>query len=149
MTIPAKALRDFAFPAVAAGQRHLAAAARLSAKDPSGGYHGSLPLDGTRYAHNGRKLSPAPTKAIREMAINAASRSTAMSLTTSSPTSGRSIPPGLHPYQRLPRSGLRVGWIDDSDMLARGYSGSRGSLDGWSTDNRLRADFNTGDWRTP
>ncbi|MCC7748126.1 TonB-dependent receptor plug domain-containing protein, partial [Klebsiella pneumoniae] len=22
------------------------------------GYHGSLPLDGTRYAHNGRKLSP-------------------------------------------------------------------------------------------
>ncbi|MFK9860888.1 TonB-dependent receptor domain-containing protein, partial [Klebsiella pneumoniae] len=26
-----------------------------------------------------------------------------------------------------------------------GYSGSRGSLDGWSTDNRLRADFNTGD----
>ncbi len=33
-------------------------------------------------------------------------------------------------------------------MLARGYSGSRGSrgsLDGWSTDNRLRADFNTGD----
>ncbi|MCV5961400.1 TonB-dependent siderophore receptor, partial [Escherichia coli] len=39
----------------------------------------------------------------------------------------------------------QVGWIDDSDMLARGYSGSRGSLDGWSTDNRLRADFNTGD----
>ncbi|MCS5873259.1 hypothetical protein LN650_12115 [Klebsiella pneumoniae subsp. pneumoniae] len=29
---PRRALRDFAFPAVAAGQRHLAAAARLSAK---------------------------------------------------------------------------------------------------------------------
>ncbi len=75
---------------------------RLSAKDPSGGYHGSLPLDGTRYAHNGRKLSPAPTKAIREMAINAASRSTAMSLTTSSPTSGRSIPPGATPIPTSP-----------------------------------------------
>ncbi len=87
---------------LAAGQRHLAAAARLSAKDPSGGYHGSLPLDGTRYAHNGRKLSPAPTKAIREMAISAASRSTAMSLTTSSPTSGRSIPPGATPIPTSP-----------------------------------------------
>lgn len=71
-------------------------------KDPSGGYHGSLPLDGTRYAHNGRKLSPAPTKAIREMAISAASRSTAMSLTTSSPTSGRSIPPGATPIPTSP-----------------------------------------------
>ncbi len=89
---------------------------------------------------------PAPTKAIREMAINAASRSTAMSLTTSSPTSGRSIPPGATPIPTSPSiRSTEVGWIDDSDMLARGYSGSRGSLDGWSTDNRLRADFNTGD----
>ena len=55
-----------------------------------------------RYAHNGRKLSPAPTKAIREMAISAASRSTAMSLTTSSPTSGRSIPPGATPIPTSP-----------------------------------------------
>ncbi len=45
---------------------------------------------------------PAPTKAIREMAINAASRSTAMSLTTSSPTSGRSIPPGATPIPTSP-----------------------------------------------
>ncbi|MCS5948595.1 hypothetical protein LNP05_20955 [Klebsiella pneumoniae subsp. pneumoniae] len=66
MTIPAKALRDFAFPAVAAGQRHLAAAARLSAKRSFRRLPRLfLPLDGTRYAHNGRKLSPAPTKAIR------------------------------------------------------------------------------------
>jgi iron complex outermembrane receptor protein len=39
----------------------------------------------------------------------------------------------------------QVGWIDGSDSLARGYSGSRGSLDAWSTDNRLRADFTTGE----
>lgn len=39
----------------------------------------------------------------------------------------------------------QVGWIDDSDSLARGYSGSRGSLDARSTDNRLRADFTTGE----
>ena len=45
---------------------------------------------------------PAPTKAIREMAISAASRSTAMSLTTSSPTSGRSIPPGATPIPTSP-----------------------------------------------
>ena len=30
-------------------------------------------------------------------------------------------------------------------MLSRGYSGSRGSLDARSTDNRLRADFMTGE----
>ncbi len=69
-----------------------------------------------------------------------------MSLTTSSPTSGRSIPPGATPHTNVSLDQVyQVGWIDDSDMLARGYSGSRGSLDGWSTDNRLRADFNTGD----
>ena len=39
----------------------------------------------------------------------------------------------------------QAGWIGNSDQLARGYSGSRGSLDGWSTDNQLEADFATGD----
>ncbi len=61
------------------------------------------------------------------MAISAASRSTAaMSLTTSSPTSGPVYSAGSYTHTNVSLDQVyQVGWIDDSDMLARGYSAVR------------------------
>ncbi|MCS5961399.1 hypothetical protein LNP74_28045 [Klebsiella pneumoniae subsp. pneumoniae] len=108
------------FLLLAAGQRHLAAAARLSAKDPSGGYHGSFAAGRHRYAHNGVKALPrrhTKQKAIGDGYKLPPGRSTARNLTTSSPTSGRSIPHPI-PTSSSIRSAGRLR-MDDccSDML--------------------------------
>lgn len=115
-------------------------------KDPSGGYHGSLPLDGTRYAHNGRKLSnhtnegdPGDGYQRREQ-IYSYEFSHQFDDIWSVSSSGSYTHSNVNLDQVY-----QVGWIGDSDTLARGYSGSEGSLDGWSTDNRIKADFNTGE----
>lgn len=115
-------------------------------KDPSGGYHGSLPLDGTRYEHNGRKLSthtnegdPGDGYQRREQIY-----SYAFDHQFSDVWSVYSSGSYTHSDVKLDQV-YQVGWIGDSDMLARGYSGSEGSLDGWSTDNRVKADFTTGE----
>ncbi|TDN60027.1 TonB-dependent siderophore receptor [Scandinavium goeteborgense] len=115
-------------------------------KDPSGGYHGSLPLDGTRYEHNGRKLSnhtnegdPSDGYQRREQ-IYSYEFNHQFNDIWSVYSSGSYTHSDVNLDQVY-----QVGWVDDSDMLARGYSGSTGSLDGWSTDNRIKADFNTGD----
>jgi len=115
-------------------------------KDPSGGYHGSLPLDGTRYEHNGRKLSnhtnegdPSDGYQRREQ-IYSYEFNHQFNDVWSVYSSGSYTHSDVNLDQVY-----QVGWVGDSDMLARGYSGSTGSLDGWSTDNRIKADFNTGD----
>ncbi|MCS2154635.1 TonB-dependent siderophore receptor [Scandinavium goeteborgense] len=115
-------------------------------KDPSGGYHGSLPLDGTRYEHNGRKLSnhtnegdPSDGYQRREQ-IYSYEFNHQFNDIWSVYSSGSYTHSDVNLDQVY-----QVGWVDDSDMLARGYSGSTGSLDGWSTDNRIKADFNTGE----
>ena len=135
------------FPAVAAGQRYLAAATRLSAKR-SFRWLSWLFCRWTAPATrtNGRQPPPAPTRAIRGDGYQRRQQIHSASLTTSSPMSGRSIPREATPTPTSLDQVYQVGWIDDSDMLACGYSGSRGSLDGWSTDNRLRADFQY--WRS-
>ncbi|MCS2159431.1 TonB-dependent siderophore receptor [Scandinavium sp. H11S7] len=115
-------------------------------KDPSGGYHGSLPLDGTRYEHNGRKLSnhtnegdPGDGYQRREQ-IYSYEFNHQFNDIWSVYSSGSYTHSDVNLDQVY-----QVGWMGDSDMLSRGYSGSTGSLDGWSTDNRIKADFNTGD----
>ncbi|SNY77476.1 TonB-dependent siderophore receptor [Enterobacter sp. CC120223-11] len=115
-------------------------------KDPSGGYHGSLPLDGTRYEHNGRKLSnhtnegdPGDGYQRREQIY-----SYEFDHQFNDVWSVHSSGSYTHSDVKLDQV-YQVGWVDDSDMLARGYSGSKGSLDGWSTDNRVKADFTTGE----
>ncbi len=115
-------------------------------KDPSGGYHGSLPLDGTRYAHNGRKLSPSTNEGDPGDGYQRRQQIYSYEFDHQFTDVWSVYSAGSYTHTNVSLDQVyQVGWIDDSDMLARGYSGSRGSLDGWSTDNRLRADFNTGD----
>lgn len=115
-------------------------------KDPSGGYHGSLPLDGTRYEHNGRKLSNHTNEGDagdgyqRREQIYSYEFDHQFNDIWSVHSSGSYTHSDVNLNQVY-----QVGWIDGSDNLARGYSGSKGSLDGWSTDNRIKADFTTGE----
>lgn len=115
-------------------------------KDPSGGYHGSLPLDGTRYAHNGRKLSTSTNEGDPSDGYQRREQIYSYEFNHQFNDVWSAYSAGSYTHTNVSLDQVyQVGWVDDSDMLTRGYSGSRGSLDAWSTDNRLRADFNTGD----
>ena len=114
-------------------------------KDPSGGYHGSLPLDGTRYKHNGRRLKQDTNEGDSGDGYQRREQvySYEFDHQFNDIWSLHSAGSYTHINASLDQV-YQVGWVDDGNTLARGYSGSRGSLDGWSTDNRLRADFTTG-----
>jgi hypothetical protein len=66
-------------------------------KDPSGGYHGSLPLDGTRYAHNGRKLSTSTNEGDPSDGYQRREQIYSYELTHQFMTSGRPTPPEAIP----------------------------------------------------
>ncbi|XLF33602.1 hypothetical protein ACJEDR_09820 [Klebsiella pneumoniae] len=105
-----------------------------------------MPLDGTRYAHNGRKLSPSTNEGDPGDGYQRRQQIYSYEFDHQFTDVWSVYSAGSYTHTNVSLDQVyQVGWIDDSDMLARGYSGSRGSLDGWSTDNRLRADFNTGD----
>lgn len=115
-------------------------------KDPSGGYHGSLPLDGTRYAHNGRKLSPSTNEGDPGDGYQRREQIYSYEFNHQFNDVWSAYSAGSYTHTNVSLDQVyQVGWVGDSDMLSRGYSGSRGSLDAWSTDNRLRADFTTGE----
>lgn len=115
-------------------------------KDPSGGYHGSLPLDGTRYAHNGRKLATGTNEGDPSDGYRRREQIYSYEFTHQFNDVWSAYSAGSYTHTNVSLDQVyQVGWIDGSDSLARGYSGSRGSLDAWSTDNRLRADFTTGE----
>ncbi|WP_431022677.1 TonB-dependent siderophore receptor [Erwinia rhapontici] len=116
-------------------------------KDPSGGYHGSTPLSGNLTQHNGKWLKDGFNEG--ESSVDQYKRreqvySYAFSHRFNETWAVRSDASYTHSSVALDQV-YQNGWIDDSDQLARGYSGSRGSLDAWSTDNQLEADFATGD----
>ncbi|AVR06059.1 TonB-dependent siderophore receptor [Pluralibacter gergoviae] len=114
-------------------------------KDPSGGYHGSLPLDGTRYKHNGRRLHRDVNEGDSGDGYQRRQQiySYAFDHQFNDVWSLHSSASYSHINASLDQV-YQTGWIGSGNTLSRGYSGSRGSLDGWSTDNRLQADFSTG-----
>jgi TonB-dependent siderophore receptor len=115
-------------------------------KDPSGGYHGSLPLDGTRYEHNGRKLSNHTNEGDPSDGYQRREQIYSYEFDHQFNDVWSVYSSGSYTHSDVTLNQVyQVGWIDDSNRLARGYSGSEGSLDGWSTDNRIKADFNTGE----
>ena len=115
-------------------------------KDPTGGYHGSLPLDGTRFAHNGRKLATSTNEGESEDGFRRREQIYSLEFDHQFDDIWSVHSSGSYTHANVSLDQVyQVGWIDDTNALARGYSGNRGSLDAWSTDNRVQADFNTGD----
>ncbi|MFK8257660.1 TonB-dependent siderophore receptor [Erwinia sp. AnSW2-5] len=116
-------------------------------KDPSGGYHGSTPLSGNLTQHNGQWIKEGFNEG--ESSVDQYKRreqvySYAFSHRFNETWAVRSDASYTHSSVALDQV-YQNGWIGDSNQLARGYSGSRGSLDAWSTDNQLEADFATGE----
>ncbi|MGK3126643.1 TonB-dependent siderophore receptor [Candidatus Pantoea formicae] len=116
-------------------------------KDPSGGYHGSVPADGTLYSHNGRKLSDSfyeGDSALDQFKRNEQIYSYDFSHRFSEVWSFTSIASYSHSNVDLDQV-YQIGWnATQPDLLTRYYSGERSSLSAWANDNRLQADFETG-----
>lgn len=116
-------------------------------KDPAGGYHGSTPLSGTLTQHNGQWLKDGFNEgesSVQQYKRREQIYSYEFSHRFNEIWSVRSNASYTHSSVALDQV-YQTGWIGNSNQLARGYSGSRGSLDGWSTDNQLEADFATGE----
>ncbi|MBE5252650.1 TonB-dependent siderophore receptor [Mixta mediterraneensis] len=116
-------------------------------KDPSGGYHGSVPGDGSITGHNGRKLSTGfydgetnLDQFKRRQQIYSAEFSHRFNDTWAF----RSNASYSHSNVDLDQV-YQIGWdTTNTDLLNRYYSGSRSSLDAFAIDNQLEADFSTG-----
>ncbi|ELY6226612.1 TonB-dependent siderophore receptor [Cronobacter muytjensii] len=114
-------------------------------KDPSGGYHGSSPAEGSLYSHNGRKVSHTYNEGDagdgyrRRQQIYSVVFDHRFNETWSVHSSGSYT----HSNASLDQV-YQTGWLSNN-QLARGYVGYEESLNAWSTDNRLQADFATGE----
>lgn len=116
-------------------------------KDPSGGYHGSVPAEGTLYSHNGRKLSDSfyeGDSALDQFKRNEQIYSYDFSHRFNEVWSFYSTASYSHSNVDLDQV-YQIGWdATNPDLLTRYYSGERSSLSAWANDNRLQADFSTG-----
>ncbi|MGD8162984.1 TonB-dependent siderophore receptor [Pantoea sp. FN0307] len=115
-------------------------------KDPSGGFHGSVPADGSLYEHNGYKLSSgfndgpgAPNQYKRREQIY----SYAFSHRFNDTWAFRSNASYTHSNVEIDQL-YQSGWIGNTNTLKQGISSSRSSLDAFAIDNQLQADFTTG-----
>ncbi|MDR7342097.1 iron complex outermembrane receptor protein [Pantoea alhagi] len=115
-------------------------------KDPSGGFHGSVPADGSLYEHNGYKLSPgfndgagSPNQYKRREQIY----SYAFSHRFNDTWAFRSNASYSHSNVEIDQL-YQSGWIGNTNTLAQSLSSSRSSLDAFAIDNQLQADFTTG-----
>jgi len=117
-------------------------------KDPSGGYHGSVPGDGSLSEHNGYKLSNGFYEGNSDLdqfkrreqiySFDFAHRFNDVWSFSSTGSYSHSNVDLDQVYQ--------IGWDSvNPDLLNRYYSGERSSLSAWSTDNRLQAEFDTGE----
>ncbi|WP_312215401.1 TonB-dependent siderophore receptor [Pantoea vagans] len=117
-------------------------------KDPSGGYHGSVPGDGSLTEHNGYKLSNGFYEGNSDLdqfkrreqiySFDFAHRFNDVWSFSSTGSYSHSNVDLDQVYQ--------IGWDENNpDLLNRYYSGERSSLSAWSTDNRLQAEFDTGE----
>jgi len=117
-------------------------------KDPSGGYHGSVPGEGSLDAHNGAKLStgfydgdPALDQFKRREQIYSYDFRHRFSDVWSFASTGSYSHSSVDLDQVY-----QIGWqAADSNILTRYYSGERSSLSAWATDNRVTAEFATGE----
>lgn len=116
-------------------------------KDPSGGYHGSVPAEGTLYSHNGRKLSDSfyeGDSALDQFKRHEQIYSYDFSHRFNDVWSVYSTASYSHANVDLDQV-YQIGWnATDPNLLTRYYSGERSSLSAWANDNRLQADFATG-----
>lgn len=116
-------------------------------KDPSGGYHGSVPADGTLYSHNGRKLSDGfyeGDSALDQFKRHEQIYSYDFSHRFNEVWSVYSTASYSHSNVDLDQV-YQIGWdATNPDLLTRYFSGERSSLSAWANDNRLQADFATG-----
>ena len=117
-------------------------------KDPSGGYHGSVPGDGSITEHNGRKLSNGfyeGDSSLDQFKRNEQIYSYEFAHRFNDTWAFRSNASYSHSNVSLDQV-YQGGWdATDPDLLNRYYSGSRSSLDAFAIDNQLEADFVTGE----
>ncbi|MCA1920732.1 TonB-dependent siderophore receptor [Buttiauxella noackiae] len=117
-------------------------------KDPSGGFHGSVPSDGSIYSSTGRKLDtgfsdvePGNDEFKRHQQIY----SYEFAHSFNDVWAFRSNASYTHSNVGL-KQAYQIGWADAAhDELMRYYSGETSSLDAYAIDNQLEADFATGD----
>lgn len=115
-------------------------------KDPSAGFHGSVPAEGSLTTHNGRKLStgfsdvdPNFDQFKRHEQIYSYDFSHTFNDTWSVHSTGSYSHSNVDVDQVY-----QTGWVAGNDTLNRGYSSERSSLSAAATDNQLIANFNTG-----
>lgn len=115
-------------------------------KDPSGGYHSSVPGEGSLFAHNGYLLSRGFFDGERAHDLFRRHQqiySYAFSHRFNDTWSFRSNASYTHSNVALEQV-YQIGWVSGSDSLNRYYSGERSSLDAGAIDNQWQADFRTG-----
>ncbi|WP_241646953.1 TonB-dependent siderophore receptor [Rosenbergiella metrosideri] len=116
-------------------------------KDPSGGFHGSEPGDGSLYSHNGKRLSTSFSDAdssLDQFKRHEQIYSYDFSHNFNDTWSVHSTGSYSHSNVDLDQV-YQIGWQPDSDILNRYYSGSRSSLSAVATDNQLIANVKTGE----
>lgn len=117
-------------------------------KMPSGGYHDSVPGEGSITEHNGYKLSNGfygGDSALDQYKRDEQIYSLAFSHRFDDTWSWRTNASYSHSKVALDQV-YQIGWdATNTDLLNRYYSGSRSSLDAWAIDNQLEADFSTGE----
>lgn len=117
-------------------------------KDPSGGYHGAVPGDGSITEHNGRKLSTGfydGDSSLDQFKRREQIYSYEFAHRFNDTWAFRSNASYAHSNVDLDQV-YQIGWdTADADRLNRYYSGSRSSLDAFALDNQLEADFATGE----
>lgn len=117
-------------------------------KDPSGGYHSSVPGDGSITEHNGRKLSTGfydGDSSLDQFKRREQIYSYEFAHRFNDTWAFRSTASYSHSDVDLDQV-YQIGWnSSNSDLLNRYYSGSRSSLDAFAVDNQLEADFATAD----
>lgn len=117
-------------------------------KDPSGGYHGSVPADGSLYTSTGRKLDtgfsdvePGNDAFKRHQQLYSYEFAHRFNDTWAFRSNGSYT----HSNVDL-KQAYQIGWADaQHNELSRYYSQQNSSLDAWAIDNQLEADFATGE----
>ncbi len=117
-------------------------------KDPSGGYHGAVPGDGSITEHNGRKLSNGfydGDSSLDRFKRREQIYSYEFAHRINDTWALRSNASYAHSSVDLDQV-YQIGWNSiNPDLLNRYYSGSRSSLAAFALDNQLEADFATGE----
>ncbi len=115
-------------------------------KDPSGGFHGSVPGDGSLYSHNGKRLHPSfSDDDSRQRQFKRHEQIYSYDFTHQFNDTWSVHSTGSYSHSNVDLDQVyQIGWQDNSDILNRYYSGQRSSLNAGAIDNQLIADYSTG-----